>query len=74
MEYLVRFGTVDVYAGGSKSTARMIATAFAHSYNVRDWQRMQLHIAAGDGRNEWMTTGILGHDAIEKVNDFFEHY
>lgn len=72
--YHVNFGGTPVYDGGNRELAKMIATAFAHAYGVRGWSGTALVMVVDFSSTMKSISGRLGHDAIEKVNDFFAHY
>lgn len=74
MSYQVTFNSTVVYDGDHKAIARMIATAFAHAYNVKGWSRLPLSLVVDFNSTLKSATGLLGHNAIEVVNDFFAHY
>lgn len=72
--YKIEFAGATVYEGASKEMANMIATAFAHSYNVRGWSQVTLKLSVNFSNSVKAFTGILGRDAIGIVEDFFRHY
>lgn len=72
--YTVVFAGATVYEGDSPAMAKMIATAFAHAYNVRGWSRASIKLDVKFGNTVKSKTGTLGHDAIAIVEDFFLHY
>ena len=74
MSYQIIFNGTIVYDGDNKGLAHMIATAFAHAYDVRGWSRGRLSLVVDLNSTMKNAVGTLGHDAIAIVNDFFSHY
>lgn len=72
--YTVVFGGAKVYEGDSQAMAKLIATAFAHSYSVTGWSGEQLRLDVKFGATVKSKSGTLGRDAIEVTKDFFLHY
>jgi hypothetical protein len=72
--YAIEFNGEAVYIGDDRHLAQTIATAFAHAYGVSGWGRKSLILGFKFGDKLFTESGLLGHNAIEKVNDFFAHY